>query len=67
MSTIITNELRQYNKEAFVRRITEHPTYIFIGKETPWDDDQLPDIPTGSQQELFQTRNDIIGLKKINS
>ena len=66
MSTIITNELRQYNKEAFVRRITEHPTYIFIGKETPWEDDQIPDIPKGSQQELLQTRKDIIGLKKIN-
>lgn len=66
MSAIITNELRMYNKETFTKRLLEYPSYVFIGKDTPWKDDQIPDIPNGSQQEYTEVMKEITGLKRIN-
>lgn len=65
MSSIITNSLRILNSETFAKRITEQPTYIYIGKETPWADEELPDAPSESAQALSQMHKDLLAAKRI--
>lgn len=67
MSSIITNSLRILNSETFAKRIIEQPTYIYIGKETPWADEELPDAPVESGQALAQMHKDLLAAKRITS
>ena len=65
MSSIISNSLRILNSETFARRITEQPSYIFIGKETAWADEELPDIPSEAAANISQMHKDLLAAKRI--
>jgi hypothetical protein len=39
--------------------------YYFIGKVIPWDIPTVPDIPVNTQSYEYDTRNNIISIKKI--
>ena len=65
MSSIISNSLRILNSETFARRITEQPSYIFIGKETAWADEELPDTPSEAAASLSQLHKDLLAVKRI--
>lgn len=67
MSSIISNSLRILNSETFAKRISEQPTYLFIGKDTSWADEELPDIPTEKAQDLVQLYKNILAMKRITS
>lgn len=67
MSSIITNALRILNSDTFAKRITEQPTYIFIGKQTPWADEEIPDTPTESAKSLGQIHKDLLAAKRITA
>lgn len=40
--------------------------YYFIGKVMEWDDQNVPDTPEATFDYEYETRNNIISLKKIN-
>lgn len=65
MSSIISNSLRILNSETFARRITEQPSYIFIGKETAWADEELPDVPSESGASISQIHKNLLAAKRI--
>jgi len=39
--------------------------YYFIGKILPWSEPSLPDVPLDTQTYEYQTRNEILSVKKI--
>lgn len=65
MSSIISNSLRILNSETFAKRISEQPTYLFIGKETSWADEELPDVPTESTKDLSQLYKNLLAVKRV--
>lgn len=67
MSSIISNSLRILNSETFAERIIDQPSYIFIGKDTPWADEELPDAPSESSMKLSQLYTDLLAAKRITS
>lgn len=67
MPSIITNGLRIFNSDVFERRLTEHPTYAFIGKDTAWADESIPDDLQDSDKDKVDTFSDIIALKRITA
>jgi len=67
MSSIISNSLRILNSETFAKRISEQPTYLFIGKETAWADEELPDVPTESAKDLTQLYKNMLAVKRITT
>ncbi|MDX1532730.1 MAG: hypothetical protein R3230_00830 [Nitrosopumilaceae archaeon] len=67
MPAIINNDLRIFNADAFQRAINDVPTYVFIGRETAWDDEQIPPTPTDSDLEKSELFEDLLAIKKINS
>jgi hypothetical protein len=67
MSSIISNSLRILNSETFAKRIAEQPTYLFIGKDTSWADEELPDIPTESTKDLTQLYKNMLAVKRVTA
>lgn len=67
MSSIISNSLRILNSETFAKRISEQPTYLFIGKDTAWADEELPDVPTESTKDLTQLYKNMLAIKRVTS
>lgn len=67
MSSIITNDLRILNSETFAERLVNQPTYMFIGKDTTWDDEELPDIPTESALNIATLYTDLLAVKRITA
>lgn len=67
MSSIISNSLRILNSETFAKRISEQPTYLFIGKDTPWADEEIPDVPTERAQDLVTLYKNILAMKRITA
>lgn len=65
MSAIITTKLRIFNMETFKERLLGYPCYIYIGKDTPWPDEQMPIVPNDSDKERNETNEAILGLKRI--
>jgi len=44
---------------------TADTLYLYFGKETQWTDENTPDTPTESVSDEFDTRNAIVGIKKV--
>lgn len=65
MPSIITNQMRIVNSETFAKRIVTQPTYLFIGKSTPWADEELPDTPYETDNEKVSVYKNILALKRI--
>lgn len=77
MSAIITDDFRRNNADAFVTAIntlaTDSPLsqatgyYVGIGKSDPWADDTDPPLPTGSELERQDVRQNLNSMKLIES
>jgi hypothetical protein len=65
MPSIITNSLRILNSDTFSKRISSQPTYLFIGKEADWVDDNLPPTPKESDIDKIQLHKDMLALKRV--
>jgi hypothetical protein len=65
MGSLITNDLRIFNADAFANTAMEQPAYLFIGKDTVWDDEELPDSLVGSDQEKINIYKDVLAVKRI--
>ena len=66
MPAIVTNDLRIKNSDTFAADMIATPNYIYIGRETPWDNEILPPALIGADQELFEVYNDLLAIKKID-
>ena len=69
MSTINTNDLRVQNAKNFVSSAnsSEENTYLFVGRVTPWDNDETPPIPDNSIKEVYRTHQEMIALSRVNT
>lgn len=77
MSAIITDDFRRNNADAFVTAIntlaTDSPVskstgyYVGIGKSDPWLIETEPPVPTGSEIERQDVRQNLISMKLIES
>lgn len=67
MPSIITNQMRVVNSETFAKRIASQPTYLFIGKATPWADEELPDTPFETDKEKIELFKNILAYKRVQS
>ena len=67
MTTVNTNDLRIQNSRNFVRTLTEDETnsYLFVGRVTPWDNDELPPTPTNNIKEFYRTHHEMLALLNI--
>lgn len=67
MPSIITNHMRIVNSDTFARRISLQPTYLFIGKNTAWADEELPDVPFETDNEKIELFKNILAYKRVQS
>ena len=69
MTTINTNDLRIQNAKNFVSSVnsSEENTYLFVGRVTPWDNDESPPIPDNSIKEVYRTHQEMIALSRVNA
>lgn len=67
MPSIITNQMRIVNSETFAKRVSSQPTYLFIGKNTPWADEELPDTPFETDVEKVDVFKSMLALKRVQS
>lgn len=67
MSAIINNDLRIASANVFEKHIADASTYIFIGKNTAWSDDQNPPIPNETVLNNVTYLDDITALKRVQS
>lgn len=70
MPSLLKTNNRGANAKNFregLGRIDPTPEYLFLyfGKDSVWTDEQNPDTPTEAVDDEFQTRNDMIGMKRI--
>ena len=68
MSTINTNDLRVQNAKNFVVSTNSEndKTYLFVGRVTPWENDETPPIPNNSIKEVYRTHQEMIALTRVN-
>lgn len=71
MGAIVTTQTRIYNADNFIEATQERSqdvAYVFIGKETAWDDENFPDaIDFSTEQEISFFRNLIVAKRIENS
>jgi hypothetical protein len=67
MPSIITNSVRQINAEALAEKLTTKPSYVFIGKSTPWTDEELPPSLIESEKESIDTFDGLLAMKRVVS
>jgi len=71
MPSIVTTRFRIHNAEQFVEAFSESSSaimYMFIGKNTPFPNDNLPPTPVNSTANIEYTPwRDMLGAKRIAS
>lgn len=65
MPAIISNSLRLLNADALESRIKEQPTYLFIGKNTPWPDEEIPATLFDTDEEKTALFKNIQAVKRV--
>lgn len=72
MATVNTNDLRIKNAKNFIDSLNgpsvtpEAQAYMFIGRPTPWADDNAPPVPRNNFKEFYNTYDEMLSLKRIN-
>ena len=66
MPQILTNNLKVYNAQQFVNSVSTNSLYLFIGKPTPWVNENIPDELINNESQSNKYWSDSIALKKIN-
>ena len=72
MATVNTNDLRIKNAKNFIDSLNgpsvtpEAQAYMFIGRATPWADENVPPTPTNNFKEFYNVYDEMLSLKRIN-
>lgn len=69
MPQLITKNFRTFFANSFINSLADADTtlYAFIGKSTPWSNENSPDTPANNVISEKDAWHDMISLKKINS
>ena len=68
MVSRILNSFRRSNMKEWLESLSESENlYFFIGKSSPWNDDNLPPTPTDTFVDYQEHHKDMLALKKINT
>ena len=65
MATVKTNDLRTKNTEMFIESFNEDNGYMFIGRSTPWPNDEEPPVPTNNLEEYYEVHDEMLSLKRV--
>lgn len=69
MATVNTNDARTKNALNLIDSFNEcdgsASAYMFIGRTTPWDNDDEPPVPNRNKAEYFETHREMLSLKRI--
>ena len=69
MSTIPTKDFRVCNAENFIDSLYgdegENKSYVFIGKPTPWEDENRPPLPVNSVKYFYDVYQQMLSMKRI--
>ena len=69
MSTISTLDFRVQNAVNFIDSMYgeegENAAYVFIGKPTPWPDENKPPLPVGNLEEFFDVYQQLLSMRRI--
>ena len=69
MSTISTLDFRVQNAVNFIDSMYgpegENAAYVFIGKPTPWPDENKPPLPIGNLEEFFDVYQQLLSMRRI--
>jgi len=70
MAAIVTNKFRIYAAQKFIAGIgdnlTDNNVYFFIGKTSPWDDEDAPDFPKDTVLSHINDWSEIFHLKRLS-
>lgn len=64
MATINTNDLRIGNAKRFASSLSAN-SYVFVGRQRPWESDATPPSPTNNYKEFISVYNEMVSLKRI--
>ena len=69
MSTIPTLDFRVQNANNFIESLYgeegENASYLFIGKPTPWEDENRPPLPINNLEHFFDAYQQILSMRRI--
>ena len=67
MATVQTNDLRVQNAKNLISSLINQPAYTFIGRPTPWPNEQVPPTPDNSIEEYYEVMDQMLSMKRIYS
>ena len=67
MATIQTNDIRVQSARNLASSLLNDPSYTFIGRVTPWENDNDPPVPDNSLREYYDVQDELLTLKKISA
>ena len=69
MSTIPTLDFRVQNAKNFIDSLYgpegDNAAYVFIGKPTPWSDENRPPLPINNLESFYNTYHEMLSLRRI--
>jgi hypothetical protein len=69
MSTISTLDFRVQNAKNFIDSLYgeegENDAYVFIGKPTPWEDENRPPVPINNLEHFYDVYHQMLSLRRI--
>lgn len=68
MAAIIKDNFRIYNAKKFYESLggsTPESLYVYIGRNFPWDNEQIPDTPRDNNQNEIAAYRDMLAMKRI--
>ena len=66
MATINTNDLRISNAKNFASSLGQG-SYVFVGRQQPWESDVAPPTPLNNYEEFISTYNQMVSMNRIAS
>lgn len=68
MAGYVSTQFRLHNAAEFIQSFAETDNiYFYIGKQTEWDDDAIPNDPIDTDAEKSVIWRDMLAMKKINA
>ena len=64
MATVNTNTLRISNAKAFRSSLSTN-SYVFVGRQEPWESDATPPTPKNNYEDYIGTYNQMVSLNRI--
>lgn len=65
MPAIITNNMRVQSSDAFHNSLAEHPTYIYFGQTSEWENEPLPPDVFDSTNGKIAALDEVVGMKRV--